>query len=183
MKIKKSFTFLLLFTTIATAYGQQTAAKTSVNKMENEQITNVVTAIFTGTDGRDWQKVEKSFADKVLLDYTSMTGGAPATLSPQEITAAWKTLLPGFDSTKHQLSNFQVKQTGENADFTNDVRAVHYLQVEGKQDSWIVKGHYSFQLKKINNEWKVTAMKFIKEEISGNTILPQLAMERVKKVL
>jgi hypothetical protein len=149
--------------------------------MENQQITSVVTAIFQGTDERDWQKVEKSFADKVLLDYTSMSGGTPSTLTPQQITAAWKTLLPGFDSTKHHISDLKVDQHDDEAGFTNAVHAEHYLQVDGKQETWIVEGHYIFQLKKVNHEWKVSAMKFIKRNISGNMNLPQLATERAKK--
>lgn len=147
---------------------------------ETQQIIGVIKSLFEGTDGREWQKVETCFAGNVLLDYTSMTGGVPATLSPQEITAAWKTILPGFDSTKHHITDFDVKQKGEEATVTNSGHAVHYMMVAGKQESWIVDGQYAFQLKKINNEWKVSAMKFTKEDISGNMKLPGLAVEKVK---
>jgi hypothetical protein len=149
--------------------------------IENQEIIKVVTAIFQGADGRNWQKVEKSFADKVLLDYTTLSGGEPATLAPQEITAAWKTLLPGFDSTEHNISDFKVEHNGSDASLTNAVHALHYMQVDGKTESWIVDGYYSFQLKKTNGEWQVTAMKFIKENISGNLSLPEMASARVRK--
>lgn len=152
-----------------------------MSKTETEQIISVIKSLFGSTDEREWQKVEKCFADNVLLDYTSMAGGQPATLSPGKITEAWKTILPGFDSTKHHISDFDVKQHGDEATATNSGHAVHYLTVNGKQESWIVDGHYTFGLKKINNEWKVSAMKFTKVDVSGNMKLPELAMEIVKK--
>jgi fermentation-respiration switch protein FrsA (DUF1100 family) len=102
-------------------------------------------------------------------------------MSPQQITTAWKTLLPGFDSTRHNVSNFKVTINGNNATVTNDGHALHYITLNNKIEQWVVDGNYLFQLTKAGNKWQVTAMKFNKTNISGNLDLPAIAQQRVKE--
>lgn len=149
--------------------------------MDSKAIIETISAIFSGADERNWQKVESSFAEKVLLDYTSMQGGEPATVTPEDITTAWKALLPGFDSTRHNISDYNIKISGNEATVTANGKASHYLAVNGKNEEWVVEGNYLFSLKKENGDWKVSSMKFNKEKISGNTQLPDIAKENVKK--
>jgi hypothetical protein len=68
---------------VATASLQaQTITLQKNNSMEQQQIITTITSIFEGSDSQDWKRVEKAFAPQVTLDYTSMTGGKPATLAP-----------------------------------------------------------------------------------------------------
>jgi HSP90 family molecular chaperone len=43
--------------------------------MDNQQIIETVNKLFISVDKRDWDHVKSIFIDKVILDYTSMTGG------------------------------------------------------------------------------------------------------------
>lgn len=150
--------------------------------METQSIINVVTAIFNGSDERNWNKVESSFAEQVVLDYSSMAGGKPNILTPKEIISAWKTLLPGFQSTHHQVGSFQVNIAGNTATAFNNGLALHYLPNETGNDVWVVVGTYDFGLSKNSKgEWKVNSMKFNLQKQEGNLQLPSLAQRKVKE--
>lgn len=142
-----------------------------------DNIIAVVSSIFEGTDAHDWDKVEKAFASTVTLDYTSMAGGEPAKLSPQQIIGAWSGLLPGFDKTRHMIHHFEVVENEEGGYYvTHDGTANHYLN----GSSWTVVGNYEHQFIEEAGEWKVATMKFNMEFIDGNTDLPRLAKERLE---
>ena len=141
-----------------------------------EQIINKVKQVFENTDARNWEGVARAFAPEVLLDYTSMAGGDPVTLSPAQIVESWSGLLPGFDKTRHMVHGFQVSQEPGKASVTNQGTANHYLNGE----TWTVVGHYEFELKKLDEKWRVSHMKFNLEFIDGNTELPRLAKERME---
>lgn len=145
----------------------------SAQKME---MIDVVKNIFKSTDALEWQKVQQSFAQRVMLDYTSMAGGEPVELTPQEITDSWKNILPGFDKTRHMVAHFEVKEIGEKGFVSHYGTATHYLN----GSSWTVIGNYDYQLIKEGGLWKVSAMTFNLEFVDGNTGLPRLAKERLE---
>lgn len=150
--------------------------------MEKQNIINAVSAIFNGSDERKWSKVENSFAPEVTLDYTSMTGGTPVKMTPIQITEAWNTILPGFQSTHHQIGNFKVDINGNAARVHNRGLALHYLPNSSENNVWVVVGTYEFTLSKDNaHSWKVNSMKFNLQRQEGNLELPALAKQKVKE--
>ncbi len=58
---------------------------TQENINERDHVIEAVTALFVKTDIRDWQGVKAVLADQVLLDYTSLAGGAPAEMTPDGV--------------------------------------------------------------------------------------------------
>lgn len=148
----------------------------SAQKMdEKEVLIETVTGLFKNTDSRNWKEVEEVFADQVILDYTSMIGGTPSTLSPQQIVSSWKEVLPGFENTRHMVGHFQTSRKRKVAYVSHVGTANHYLNGE----SWTVIGNYEHRLQKTDKGWKITSMKFNLEFIDGNTDLPNMAQERV----
>jgi hypothetical protein len=145
-------------------------------QMEQQVIIEKITALFNGADTRNWEQVRNTMAATVLLDYTSMAGGEPATLTPAQITEAWAAFLPGFDSTLHQLSDFTVALNDTGA-------AVHF---SGKADHfigtavWTVAGTYDAALQQQNGMWQVTSLRLNLGSISGDTTLPVQAAQRVQ---
>ena len=113
----------------------------------------------------------------VVLDYSSMNGNPAQALTPVEITSAWAAFLPGFDKTRHQLSNFSVKEDGHTSSANFSGKADHYIG----NKVWTVEGSYDVQLERQHDKWLVSALKFNFANQSGNTELPKLAMERLKK--
>ena len=140
----------------------------------------VVTNLFVATDQQNWQLVEQIFDNEVLLDYASMNGNPATSLSPQQITTAWKTILPGFEHTHHQLGNFLIEADENKASVYCYGTASHYLTDENG-NIWIVVGSYDFELiKHDNGTWKITSMKFNFKYQEGNTSLPEKAMKKLK---
>jgi len=150
-------------------------------KMDTQQIIAIVNDLFISVDNRDWEKVKIIFNDIVLLDYTSMAGGEPANLSSIQIIDSWKDVLPGFDKTHHQLGNYLVEMEPLFAKVFCYGTATHYLSNESKNNIWTVVGSYDFELKSIRNSWSIVKMKFNLKYIDGNTDLPIMARERMKK--
>lgn len=150
-------------------------------KMEQEttKAEDAVKQIFIATDNKDWSKVESTFADKVVLDYESMSGQPSAELTPQQITDAWKTILPGFTFTHHQVGNFISNINGNKADVFCYGTATHYLE-DKNGNVWTVVGTYNFEVVKNSDKWQVSKMKFNYKYQDGNTALPQKAMEILK---
>lgn len=138
-----------------------------------------VTNLFVATDQHNWTLVEQIFNQEVVLDYSSMNSNPAATLTPQEITSVWKTILPGFEHTHHQIGNFIWEENGNKATVFCYGTATHYL-IDEKGNTWTVVGSYDFELIKIDNEWKITSMKFNFKYQDGNTSLPQKAMNKLK---
>lgn len=150
--------------------------------MENESaIQKAIIDIFVGTDARDWQRVKGPFSDQVLLDYTAMAGGEPATLSPDQIVTSWQAVLPGFDKTHHQLGNFVVSLSGDEATVFCYGTATHYLPQPDGRNVWTVVGTYDFHLIRRNSHWKADRMRFNLKYQDGNTDLPTQAAERVRQ--
>ena len=145
--------------------------------MEVEKIIQSIADLFAGADERNWQKVRSVMANTVLLDYTSMAGGNPATLTPQQITDAWAAFLPGFDKTHHQLSGFEVDVKGDMATAHYAGKADHLIG----EETWTVEGTYDTGLQKDNGQWLIVSHKlnFIKQ--SGNTNLPAQATQIIKQ--
>lgn len=143
--------------------------------MENI-IEQQIRSLFEGADERNWQKSASVMSNNVLLDYSSMTGNAATLLTPEEIMTAWASFLPGFDRTNHQLSDFTINTNGLTALAHYRGKADHFLNGE----VWTVDGTYDTKLVCTNNNnWLIIEHKFNLEAQTGNTSLPQSAVQKM----
>jgi ketosteroid isomerase-like protein len=149
----------------------------SKKKMENI-IEQQVRSLFEGADERNWQKSASVMSNNVLLDYSSMTGNAATLLTPEQIMAAWAAFLPGFDRTNHKLSDFTINTNGLTALAHYRGKADHFLN----GGVWTVDGTYDTKLVRTNNDnWLIVEHKFNLKEQSGNTSLPQSAVQKMAR--
>ncbi len=116
-------------------------------------IATVVESVATLADTRRFEELQELYADEVQVDYSSLTGGSPEVKSAQALITEWAGVLPGFDRTRHAISDVEVKVTGETATATADVVASHWI---GKQ-FWQVSGRYDYRLARDGRDWKITA--------------------------
>jgi hypothetical protein len=144
--------------------------------MENEKIIETISAVFSGADERNWEKVQNAMAHNVLLDYASLSGSPAAVLPSKQIIETWKNFLPGFDRTHHQLSNFQVTPEGNAAKVHCNGKADHFID----KDVWTVEGTYDAEVMQTDGQWVATMLKFNLSKQSGNTSLPARAIEKLK---
>ena len=144
-----------------------------------QQIIESVNRFFNAVDKQNWQECERLMTDQVLLDYSSMGAGDAALLAKGDIIGSWKGLLPGFDSTHHQLGNAVVDMEGEDAaHFYSYVTATHFIAGEDGE-VWTVVGSYDIKLGRADNLWRINALKLNFKYQSGNQNLSAAAQARV----
>ena len=142
--------------------------------IEEVRITTLVSSIPMAVDLAAYDLAERAFAESVIIDYTSLWGGEPATMTPDALMTSWRGIVPGFDATHHVLSNVAVQLSGETAFATADVDGHHWI---GDQ-IWRPIGTYHWDLVRVDGDWKVTRMVFDMTEERGSRDLAALAMER-----
>jgi hypothetical protein len=182
--MKRMYLLLALWTLLGVAMAQDNA---DVQRLMDEQaIIKTVNAIGLYADFDQWDRVAEQFADEVILDYTSYEsasagteGGNPETLTPQDVVAAWQTVLPGYDHTQHVIGNHQVEVTGDEATVVSTIHATHILENDTGENYWIFIGDYEHHLIRTEAGWKVDHMTANMRSQLGNPNLSQLATERV----
>ncbi|KUG09968.1 nuclear transport factor 2 family protein [Solirubrum puertoriconensis] len=151
--------------------------------MSTAAVTTTTLDIFIGADEHDWNRVQAAFAPEVLLDYSSMSGGEPATLTPAQVVESWQGILPGFEHTHHQLGNFDVQLSADEATVFCYGTATHYLPQPIGGSVWTVVGTYHLHLVRLGDTWKADQMTFNFKYQDGNLELPKLAIERAKQAV
>jgi hypothetical protein len=150
------------------AFGQSSAQESPT--VQQQQIVDTVQTMFTETDAKHWDNVRRVLADHVVMDFTSINGGRPAVLTPEQITRTWS----GFDRVSHHMTGFKVTENADQALVTYTGSTDHFLD----HSKWVVEGSYETSLRNINGEWRVTAHKIHLIKQSGDTALPQKAKEK-----
>jgi hypothetical protein len=160
----------------ATSYAQTTPTLGAVGEPEASKVISVVSSIPLAVDLAAYDLAEKAFAAYVVIDYTSLWGGQPNTMTPAELMTAWRGIVPGFDATWHELSAVKAQVNGANATATAFVDGRHWL---GNQ-LWRPVGNYNWDLQKIDGQWKVTRMQFSMTQEFGSRDVASKAMEVAK---
>lgn len=175
--MKKLLVSLLLFVST----GSYAIADVS----DEQQVLNAINNVGYYADQGDWAEVADQFhPEGVILDYTSYANASAGTskelptMLPDQIVAAWQTVLPGYDRTHHLMGTQSVHIDGDKATTTSNIYATHILENEG-EDYWVFIGDYQHELTKTANGWKITLMRANLRAQLGNTDLPKLATERV----
>ncbi len=136
--------------------------------VERGRIGDVLTTVFVATDSRDWERVRGCFAPKVLLDMTSLTGGEPVSMSPEEIAAGWEAGLQPVESVHHQFGNLLVNCRGSEADASCYGIAYHFRRTASGRNTRIFVGSYDFHFQLIDGEWKIDLFRFNLKFLDGN---------------
>ncbi|MDJ0984112.1 MAG: nuclear transport factor 2 family protein [Desulfobacterales bacterium] len=170
--MKTFFLFLLILLTVACSHTQETSV-TALEKqtnalVEEKNVIKTVNRLFVSTDNRDWEGVKACFADEVVLDMTSVMGGEPNKLTPQQIADGWAQGLKGLKAIHHQAGNYDVSLKADEADVFCYGIAFHYLPNVTGQNSRTFVGSYNFHLKKIGPVWKIDIFKYNLKFIDGN---------------
>jgi hypothetical protein len=147
---------------------------------DRDLIIDTTTRVAWYADQRRWDDIPGLFAEKVILDYTSLTGGEPATVTPTDIAASWQASLGGLDATQHLVSNHLVElaQDGASAIATAQFLATHLLANQQGGPTWSLGGHYHWTLRRVNDAWKIESMTMTATWASGNQQIMALAADR-----
>jgi len=125
-------------------------------------------------DQNRFAALEEIFADHVTVDYTSLFGGTAAPIGVKKLMTQWASFLPGFEVTRHNLSNIKVDAGRTFAVASADIRAEHY--VEGL--FWEITGTYDYELIRDKEAWKIAGLTLNFKKESGTRDVLALAGKR-----
>lgn len=132
------------------------AAAAQVQAADAAAVEIVIQSVATLADRRDFDALAQLYGDEVRLDYTSLSGGQPEIVSGTELMNRWAGVLPGFDRTRHAISDTKVAIDGDHARATAHVVADHWLGAA----HWQVSGDYAYELARHDRDWQIVAHRF-----------------------
>jgi hypothetical protein len=147
-----------------------------MDELDIARIRQTVLAVPTLVDIRLLDVIPALFAPRVRVDYTSLWGGSPQDMSPTELVAGWRSLVPGFDATWHEISDIQCSIDGDRASVRCQVSANHWLGGE----LWRPRGVYEYDLVRSSDRWRISLMRFVLAEEIGRRSLTDEARARLK---
>jgi hypothetical protein len=128
---------------------------------------DVLTRMLHAIDRLDWATVRDSHAGQVRVDYTSLWGGEPATVSIDELIGQWQETLKGFGATQHLTGPLSV--TGN---LVETHVTAHHWRTTGS--AWVVHGHYTARL----DGGRIAELALHVFHASGDPDLPTIAAQR-----
>jgi hypothetical protein len=142
------------------------------NFTEREQVVEIINRLFYYTDFQQWDKlIEEVFAEKVILDMTSMGAPSVETLTGKQICEMWKEGFKELDAIHHQSGNYIVDIEDNIASVKAYAIASHYKKRTTKGTTREFIGSYDFRLVKLKNHWKIDRFTFILKYMTGNVEL------------
>ena len=136
--------------------------------LDKDHVLDAVNRLFVSTDRRDWAAVRDCLADPVVLDMTSMVGGEPAKLTPQQVAEGWEQGLRALDAIHHQTGNCAASVEGDRAMAFCYGTATHYRKTASGRNVRTFVGSYGIELAKQHGAWKITLFRFNLKYIDGN---------------
>jgi hypothetical protein len=134
-------------------------------------VIDTINRLFVAVDDRDWAGTRECLAPQVVMDVSSMTGEAPATLASEEIIQSWTNGLEPMEAVHHQSGNFRVAVIGSEADAFCYATAFHYLTHPSGENTRRFVGSYDFHLTKQDAAWVIDRFKYNLKFIDGNVDL------------
>ena|SRR6185369_150715 len=136
--------------------------------LAKDQIADCIYQLFISTDQRDWSRVRACFADTVLFDVTSLAGGSPAMLTPNQITDMWDAGLKPIEHVHHQVGNLQITVQGQTAAASCYGIAFHHRVTKSGNNVRRFVGSYDFRLELTSRGWAISSFRFNVKFIDGN---------------
>ena len=148
----------------------------NIKTPDEAAIFTIVESVANLADKSNFESLEQLYAEEIKVDYTSAFGGEVELKSPQALMTQWANSLPGFDRTRHQISNIEIEVKENRATTTANVTADHYLN----KMFWQIAGSYEYGLVKENGRWAINQMTFIAESEQGSRDIIQEAVEQAR---
>jgi hypothetical protein len=136
---------------------------------ERDRVIEAVTRLFLATDRRDWSAVRESFGDGVFFGMSSLSGAAPAIVTPGRIIAGGTKGLRTLAAIHHQTGNVITEIDRDGASLFCCGIAIHYLPDASGRNTRTFVGSYEFGLKNATGRaWLIDSMVHRSKFIDGN---------------
>ena len=164
--MKRFFPFAIIVLSLLFFFNHASAAP-SDHLADELAIQRVVTEIDVAVDQKDWTRARTFFTNQVQVDFSSLTGLAPAMISAEDLIGGWTANLGPNKQSYHQRGFGLVTLDGDRATFYSNGYA--WNRMEGNGDPlWEVWGNYTYELVRRSEGWKVASMTFAMTHERGN---------------
>jgi hypothetical protein len=136
-----------------------------------DEVIEVVTSLFVGTDNRDWPAVRACLAPQVMFDMSSMSGGAASLVDADAIVEGWRQGLQPMSHVFHQAGNFKVSVGDADAAVFCYCIAMHYRETPSGRNTRMFVGSYDFHLTQGETGWVIDLLRFNLKFLDGNLSL------------
>lgn len=121
------------------------------------ELTRIADGIDRAVDTRDWPRARAYFADRIRVDFRSLSGQPPAEIAADDLIKAWSANLTGAKTSFHMRTNHMVTIEGDRARMTSAGYA--WNRMEGNGDPlWEVWGTYTHDFVRTPQGWRVSGM-------------------------
>jgi len=150
------------------AGGAEPAAPQWQALADERAVIRIADAIDRAVDVQDWPRARGYFADRVTVDFSSLSGQPPATIAAADLIGTWAANLKGSKTSLHLRTNHQVVFDGNSATVSSNGYA--WNRMEGNGDPlWEVWGTYEHHLIRLGAGWKVDGFTFRMTHERGNS--------------
>jgi hypothetical protein len=156
----------------ATSPSSKGAPMPTGEKSDLEAVQAAVAGVPHFLDRKRWPELRALYAETVQTDYRSLFGGDVQSQPGKALVEGWRKLLDPI-VTQHLLGPIEVTLQGTSATASCHVRAYHVAKGLPAGDTWMVAGHYVFDLEKAGSAWRIRGMKLETLYQTGNLQLLQ----------
>jgi len=135
---------------------------------DHADIIFLVNTIFDTVDAKDWDAAEGLFDGQVAVDFTSLDGGAPATISDSQLVDDWRRGLHAQKKSFHMVGHHRVAIDGDRATAAVKGYAYNVLDEALGGGMWEVWGAYEIPLRRTPAGWKATGLAFFAWHTRGD---------------
>jgi hypothetical protein len=129
-------------------------------------------------DAGDWDELERLFTNPLHLDRTSLFGGEPETLSPDELVEGYRQTLGKLDAVHHLITSHVITLDGDEATCAANMMGTHVLANNSGGPIWTVGGRHDYQFKRTADGWRIAGWTFTIQWATGNMNILNLAAAR-----
>jgi SnoaL-like domain len=130
-------------------------------------------------DRRDWDELLGLFTNRVEVDYTSLFGGEPETITAEDLVSRWRGILDALAATQHLIASVLVDLHGDEAQASANVVGTHVLPNASGGPTWTVGGTYQFTLVRHEGCWCISTIALEVAWVDGNQHILTLAADSV----
>jgi len=122
--------------------------------IDRAAISDAVTAYASAIDTHDWDWFRSLFTDSVFIDFRSFDPSLYRELTLDELVDITRRLA-AFDATQHLSTNHVHNIEGDRARCISYMHAGHFLTHNGEQHFCFLYGHYTHELQRYGDSWKI----------------------------
>ncbi|MEL7261931.1 MAG: nuclear transport factor 2 family protein [Pseudomonadota bacterium] len=176
-----ALTALTVLSFNAPTYATDTAAPgtpiTAETLVDHAELVRIADALDAAVDAKDWVQARTFFTDTITVDFTSLVGGAPATIPADGLIAGWSANLTDEKASFHLRGNHRITFEEDGA-ATLQSHGYAWNRMErgalpenGGDPMWEVWGTYEHSFVPTDTGWKIDGMTFVVTAERGNAFV------------